>query len=405
MPNDVRYTAELERAFDLASQLHQSDNPQQAIAEFSARSSLQTKIKAYLAASATNEPIALDKTVAQAIQTIINNFNSNKYLYSILITCLVKKIVAPDQDIRYAQENMPGGYSNRSLDQVYVTPFLKRHGLTSMAASGLESGRNMERPIPWNLQYSAKPRGAGNLEAFIGILHYIQEEQGNAFDCLVLLMALDLANKSVLEVVYPELKGLTIQEVIDMLEEFFTEAQGNGKSRLPVLAIHAVYQSIVPQVARYKGTTLLPVNRHTANDKKGWVGDVQINSDTDRPFEAVEVKSEKSIEPFMIMALPRKIQGYNVNRYYILSTKEKYIQPGFEQEIADLVRDVRVKTGCEVIVNGLMRTLWYYLRLIEDKDQFVKDFTSHIMSDLDVQKEHQQLWATISEKFISSNNL
>ena len=47
--------------------------------------------------------VELGKTVSEAIGTIVGNLSQNKYLYSILITCLIEKAVHPTQDIRIAQ--------------------------------------------------------------------------------------------------------------------------------------------------------------------------------------------------------------------------------------------------------------------------------------------------------------
>lgn len=89
----------------------------------------------------------LNITIAEGCRTIIGNLKQSKYIYSILLTGLTQKLVMPQQDIRLVQSGMPDGYSNRSADENFVTPFLKQHGLTSCAASGMESGRNLERPI------------------------------------------------------------------------------------------------------------------------------------------------------------------------------------------------------------------------------------------------------------------
>src|SRR4051812_36152250 len=56
-------------------------------------------------------------TARDAIRTIVDNVASNKYIFSILLTAIIKKISSPKQDIRIGQDRMPGGYSNRSLDQ------------------------------------------------------------------------------------------------------------------------------------------------------------------------------------------------------------------------------------------------------------------------------------------------
>ena len=146
----------------------------------------------------TNQPIASIST-ALAVDTLISNLNQNKYLFSILGTALATKVILPGVDIRNHQSDMENSYSNRSTDQVSVTPFLKKVGLTHCAASGMESGRNFERPFPFNLSFPTKPRGAGNREAFLGLLHAVQEDGADPEDLLAYLFYKDLSTKKTID--------------------------------------------------------------------------------------------------------------------------------------------------------------------------------------------------------------
>lgn len=143
------YNLKLSQAFSQAESIVQAENVDEAIFLYKkAHSALAHPLKTL---EENGNEVALGKTVAEGLETLINNFGQNKYLYSILITSCVEKLVHPNQDIRYAQDRLSGGYSNRSTDAAHVTPFLKRHGLTSCAASGAESGRNFEKPYPYTL--------------------------------------------------------------------------------------------------------------------------------------------------------------------------------------------------------------------------------------------------------------
>jgi len=353
-----------------------------------------------LMAELHNREELLHKTVAEGIETLIGNLQQSKYLFSMLITGLVEKLVHPAQDVRYTQAQFYPegikGFSNRSTDQYQVTPFLKRHGLTSCAASGAESGRNFERPEPHKLNYGGKPRGKGSKEAYLGILHAVQEEEIDPFPCIVYLMALDLATKQNVIFDYPKPVGISIQDTVDAVIRHYNEAQGNGRARLPVLALQAAYQCLVPELSRFKNTVLRnPPNRHTGNDKEGWIGDIQVDRLDGTPFESVEVKAGKKITSDMVRSLPKKFQGYAVDRYYILSTEKEYIQEDEIDEINIEVRDVRQQTGCQVIVNGLNRSLWYYLRMLENSDLFLKHYTAQVQNDEDTKPEHRTLWAKI----------
>ena len=200
------YTEWLSKAFDEAKTL--VINP-----ELLQQYELHPALSHQLMTMHEGKVVPLHQTVAQGIETLVGNLRQSKYLFSMLITGLIEKLVHPEQDIRYTQA--AGGYSNRSTDQVYITPFLKLHGFTSCAASGAESGRNFERPYPHTLDYTGKARGKGSKEAYLGIVHAVQAEGIDPFPCIVLLMTTDMLHKQGTNYNYPQPSGLTIQEVID----------------------------------------------------------------------------------------------------------------------------------------------------------------------------------------------
>lgn len=112
-------------------------------------------------------------------------------------------------------------------------------------------------------------------------------------------------------------------------------------------------------------------------------------------FEGVEVKSGIRITSDMVRILPQKFAGQPVDRYYILSTVEPYIAKDQMDEVMQIVDQVREQTGCQVIVNGLNQSLRYYLRLLSNTDQFLKNYIEQIELDLDVKNEHKELWFQI----------
>jgi len=380
------------------------DNPN-ALQVYKTQPALLHQLKAMV----EGKEVLLNKTVEEGIETLVGNLRQSKYLFSMLITGLVEKLVHPNQDIRYTQAQIytdgNKGFSNRNTDQYHVTPFLKRHDMTSCAASGAESGRNFERPEPHLLNYGGKPRGKGSKEAYLGILYAVQVENVEPFPCMVLLMTLDQMTRRRIVFDYPKPEGLPIQDIVDAVIKHYKKAEGNGKARLPVLALEAAYLCLVPELSRFKDTALRnPPNRHTGNDKDGWIGDVQVDRLDGTPFEGVEVKAGKRITSDMIRSLPEKFQGYKVDRYYILSTNEEYIAKKELEEVKEIVKDVRQKTGCEIIVNGLNRSLWYYLRMLENTDVFLQYYTQQVQTDADTKTEHRELWATILNELTHSEN-
>lgn len=78
-----------------------------------------------------------------------------KSVYTVLITLLVHKTLHPEQDIRYHQSNMKGGFSGRTIDTQHITPTLKELGLPAMAESGWLT-RSLEQPYLTPLIIMAK---------------------------------------------------------------------------------------------------------------------------------------------------------------------------------------------------------------------------------------------------------
>ncbi|GAA5531418.1 hypothetical protein [Herpetosiphon gulosus] len=389
---DNQYQIHFAKAIQKAEIIYNSEKPDDEIKyHLDNNKSLHHKLKDNI----NGLIIETQKTIKDGVETIINNLNKSKYIYSILLTGLFQKLINPKQDIRMAQEKLVGGYSNRSVDQIHITPLLKKYNFTHCATSGMESGRNWERPEPHTFGHSANSRGKGTKESYLGIIHAVQEEGIDPFPIIVLLLALDRLNRKVPVFEYNQPQGLTIEEIWQAVLRYHKDAIGNGRSRLPVLAIYAIYKALMPQVTRYTGMILRSPNRHTGNDKKGWIGDIQVDREDGTPYEAVEVKSGHQITPSMLRELTRKFGGQNVDRYYILSTEDQYIALENHSEIQEVCDEIRTQTGCQVIPNGLNRTLWYYLRLLENPDIFIEYYTQQINEDIDVQMHHRMLWAQI----------
>ena len=391
----------LEKALNDARKLLADSDVNDALKSFEQKHSFESHLKEMKHGA----EVPSDLSISDGAKTIVANLSKSKYLYSILLTGLVEKEVNPSQDIRITQKALTNGYSNRSRDQIIVTPFLKRHSLTHCAASGAESGRNFERPESHSLSYSGKPNGKRNREAYLGLVHAVQIEGVEPLPLITFLFALDLLHKQKTVYEYPRIKSLTVQQIIDMVLKHHQSAVGAGRARLPMLAIQAVYQSLTIEMGRYKNTKLRnPPNRHTGNDKKGWIGDVQVEREDGSPFEAVEVKSGHKITADMVRALSNKFRGAVVDRYYILSSEEVYISPGEEKDVKDQITEVQNQTGCEVIANGLNRSLWYYLRLLSEPSVFVENYTVQIEQDKDVKPEHREIWSRILSEVASNQS-
>ena len=92
-----------------------------------------------------------------------------------------------------------------------------------------------------------------------------------------------------------------------------------------------------------------------------------------------------------------KIYKWNPSRYYVLSVFG--IEESEKEEIESIVNEVEEKHGCQIIINGLLPTIKYYLRLITNLEEFISIYTDEVSDDKELQKVHKLKWKELIEKY------
>jgi len=344
---------------------------------------------------------------------IVSNAESFRAILTVLTTSLVKKIETPKQDIRYHKNELRGGYSGRSFDTKFITPFFKKYfPRYAMKESGWLT-RSIEQPHPFTLKFPGKIRNKDVKNAFLQILHDVEENKTNPQNYLVALFILLIRelkhSRSLLaeDKIRIQKKTLTINLVVECLKtHFFAKYKNAGASRLPVIAIYSVYEILLRDIARYKGKKLLPLKSHVASDIKAKeIGDIEIiDSKTKSIFEGVEIKHGIPIDFLIVRDVYEKIKDIPIERYYILTTAEPNIRKDEEQKVLQFVNEVRKKHGCEIVVNGLIPSLKYYLRLIQNLDEFIVYYSKNIKLEASISTvikiEHLKKWDEIMKNNI-----
>ncbi|MBO4906252.1 MAG: hypothetical protein J5486_04340 [Bacteroidaceae bacterium] len=339
-----------------------------------------------------------DERLCLYLETIYKKAETSKAVLAVTVTSLVYKIAHPEQDVRLHQKGMEGGYSGRTFDSKYITPFLRSHRFPSMEESGWLT-RSFEQKRPYTLDYSGSIKGNGVKEAFLSVLHAIEEgglDCSAALDFILQGLIIERDKKNI-ELAIPQ--NLTISNIINLLQQHFNHKyNATGQSRLPVLAVYAVYQLLCKELKRYEGKTLLPIESHTSADSQsGRKGDVDINNTDGSPFEAVEVKFDIPVSYNIVEIAKEKINTCHISRYYILSTK--HIVEEDKEKVEETIRQIRNVHGCQLVVNGLIPTLKYYLRLIDNTGKFIENYTTLLAEDKTIKFEHKQMWNVIVSEF------
>ena len=110
-----------------------------------------------------------------------------------------------------------------------------------------------------------------------------------------------------------------------------------------------------------------------------------------------EIKLDKKIDSQIVRVVEDKIYKWNPQRYYILSVLGTKIED--QSEISDIICKVGINHGCQIINNGLLHTIKYYLRLITDLSQFLNLYSKSIENDSELQHIHKTFWNDLIGKY------
>lgn len=325
------------------------------------------------------------------LDEILRNAESAKGVLTVVLTSLVYKILYPEQDIRKHQSSIEGGYSGRTFDKDIITPFLKNARFPAMAESGWLT-RSLEQKVPYDFNYTGAINPLSLKKAFLGTLHHIQETgDGEPLLRYLLKGLILLRDRQQIDLAKPI--HLPIRSIADLLgRHFSSKYSAEGAARLPTLALYAAYQCLVKETKRFEGMTLAPIENHTSSDKRsGRIGDIEITDADGKPFEAVEVKHGIPISAQLVRDAHEKFSKTRVQRYYLLSTNE-HIDPAEKAKIEVEMERIKNLHGCQVITNGLLKTLTYYLRLLSDPADFVEHYVDLLEQDASLKFEHKQRW-------------
>lgn len=341
----------------------------------------------------------LTKDILSNIEVIANKCFNQKGVFTVLVTLSIYKIKHPKQDIRLHRKEFENGFSGRSFDTKYITPTLKQIGLPSMAESGWLS-RTLETSESYNLNYKANIGNKKVKKAFLELLNEIQVNNINSKFMLVELFKqiIKIQKENKIEIQPLENPDkLTISKIINLLDNQFSfDYKTSYGSKLPVLAFYSIYNIIINEISRYNNCTLKDLGSHTASDRTSKsAGDIEIFKNDDL-FEAIEIKLDKAIDANILRVAKEKIIQYNPKRYYILSYYE--INNNDKETIQEIIDEVKKEHGCQIIVNGVMHTLKYYLRLIDDLESFYNIYSELINIDTELKSIHKQKWNELIEE-------
>ena len=325
-------------------------------------------------------------------KTIIDRQESNRGVLAVLITLLARKMRTPEQDIRQHQAQLPGGFSGRGLDERVVTPFLREKRFPHMQGGTGWLTRSLEQANPYDLNYPGNITPARAKEAFLCLIDGVQNHGLSVENLLLgLFIGLIRFRDRNTNLVLSRPVNLSVAHVVDRVIRHHS-VQTTGAARLPVLGVHAILSVLAREAKRYHNCTVLPLEHHnTADARTDLIGDVHIVDANNTLFEGYEVKHNVPITSALIQTSIEKLRTTPVQRFYILTTYPHNDYADFEPDIQRVAQE----HGCELIVNGIDRTLLYYLRLIGNTRDFVDAYVTNLESDPSITFQLKEAWNEI----------
>lgn len=233
-------------------------------------------------------------------------------------------------------------------------------------------------------------------EPFLTVYDEIETKRQNAKLGLALLMLrrIELREKTRISLAIPKIQD--ILQITHLFEQhfFYLYKDSKGGSRLPVLALHSIYKVLMTELNRYQGKTLKKLELHSAADTQtGSIGDIEIANSDGSVFEAVEVKHQIPLSKELIDIAKQKIRGSQVDRYYILTTHPMH-EPN--EDVIREIETVKRLLGCQMIANGVIPTIRYYLRLLSSPGDVLPYYVQELETDKAISFEHKDVWNRIS---------
>lgn len=347
----------------------------------------------------------ISQNIKNNIDKLIDKIDSNKSLVSAIVTSLLKKIITPTQDIRLHRADFENGYSARMLDTQITSPFFKDNfPKYANKESSFLTLATRER-IKWTKTegLSLKIRDKQLKDCFLNICDDVEIQNSSPDDYLMYIFTKLIALSEGTQMIFQNanlqtenLETLNIHLIIKMLESHF---ETKISSRLPVIAIYSVYEVLLPKFDRYKDKKLMPLQVHTSSDKHSF-GDIEIYTLDNQPFEIIEIKHNIPIDKYLVFDIAKKSQNTAINRYYILTTfKDSFKDLDSEKEVIDYILELKKTQEIDIITNGIISTLKYYLRFIDDYAEFINIYTKNLIEDAgkstEIKDFHLEKWIEI----------
>ena len=285
----------------------------------------------------------------------------------LVLSCLLAKIHRPELDVRkpYTEIGEPDSFSGRTYDERYLSPFIARHELpcNSTTAFLTPAFRNRNATLTPDIDMVGRP--AQLYEAVLLLLDDVYQKRIDAetllADIVRELLAIREERQNRIESLLKGLKSveggvpLSTEDIVQLVRQHLSL---KGTSRLPVLIVVAIYNSVEALLKE----RVIDLQAHNAADvQTGSIGDVEITVIGDEKIvTCYEMKDRKVTKEDIDHALHKVLTSSQTLDNYIFITTEE-----IDQELTEYAQSLYERThGIEFAVLdciGFLRNILHFL--------------------------------------------
>ena len=310
--------------------------------------------------------------------------NSNRAPIRFLMSCLLAKTHNPQVDIRKPYTEIEGSdtFSGRFYDERFIELLIHKYKLpcNQTTAYLTPAFRNLDRILTTDLVLVGRPRDVyvAALE-ILDIVHEKEEKPENILQEIIrFLLIIKAEDELRMKQLISDLKQaedvlpLATEEIVTLLTQHLN---CKGTSRLPVLIIASVYQTVKEQI----GEVNKVLESHNAADKQtGSIGDVEITlMNDDRVVTCYEMKDKRVTKTDIDIALQKLTKTKDKIDNYIFITTDI-----IEIEVTEYAKKLYEKTGVEFAVLDCIGFIRHYLHFFHrQRNTFLNIYQSMVLAE------------------------
>jgi hypothetical protein len=327
-----------------------------------------------------------DKEIRGRIEYVCGQL-SNRACTRLLMACLLAKLDRPEIDPRkpYTEIGDTDSFSGRTYDEKYITHFVNvnRLPLNPTTAFLTPAFRNLDRPLTTDLDLIGRPPQlyrhtmqllddvhAGRVTAkavltdIIRTLLIMRDEKLGRISTL--LIGLRHAEDT---------RPLSSEEIVTLIEQHL---KCKNSSRLPVLIVAAVYQTVSFRIGEY----VLPLESHNAADEQtGALGDIEVCiQNDDHVVTAYEMKTRKVTIDDIDRALEKIASAdYRIHNYIFIATDV------IEPQVVEYAKETYERTGgTEIAILDCIGFLRHFLHFFHrSRTEFLNTYQELVLHEPD----------------------